>query len=197
MSRFVCSVMVAVAVMTVTAAPVGAAPDEDFVVGSGRFAIPVLPSPTFPDGFIRLDGFIDAHSDASGANPSGAFTLRSPDFGLLLFSGPVTCLEVTGNTAVIGFDDQQAGHYAIQVVDNTTTGTADTFAGPVSVAGCSFVSGVPVLSPIGGDFAVVHDALPLTSKDQCKDGGWRDFTDGEGNPFDNQGECIAFVLHTA
>jgi hypothetical protein len=86
-----------------------------------------------------------AQSDAPGANPSGGFRLVSSDFVLVLFSGPVTCLEVTGNTAVIGFDDQ-GGHYAIQVVDNTPTGTADTFAAPVGVAGCSFASGVPVLS---------------------------------------------------
>jgi hypothetical protein len=39
---------------------------------------------------------------------------------------------------------------------------------------------------------VVTDAHPplLTSKDQCRDGGWRNFP-----PFKNQGQCIAFVNH--
>ena len=41
-----------------------------------------------------------------------------------------------------------------------------------------------------GDF-VVRDA---PSKDQCRDGGWRNYTDAAGEPFVNQGECIAFAL---
>jgi hypothetical protein len=37
---------------------------------------------------------------------------------------------------------------------------------------------------------VVVDAQPLpTSKDQCKNGGWRGF----GDTFKNQGQCVAFV----
>jgi hypothetical protein len=42
---------------------------------------------------------------------------------------------------------------------------------------------------VGGDL-VVHDA-PATpvSKDQCKNGGWRDF----GSVFKNQGDCVSFV----
>jgi hypothetical protein len=37
---------------------------------------------------------------------------------------------------------------------------------------------------------VVRDAPALpTSKDQCKNGGWRDF----GDTFKNQGQCVAFV----
>jgi hypothetical protein len=35
----------------------------------------------------------------------------------------------------------------------------------------------------------------LTTKNQCKHGGWHDFTNNEGHPFENQGECIAFVQH--
>jgi hypothetical protein len=46
------------------------------------------------------------------------------------------------------------------------------------------------LSPIFGDFAV-YDA---PSKDQCKHGGWRNYTDAGGQPFSDQGDCIAFAL---
>jgi hypothetical protein len=36
---------------------------------------------------------------------------------------------------------------------------------------------------------VVHDAPPFpTSKDQCKNGGWRNFPG-----FKNQGDCVSFV----
>lgn len=33
---------------------------------------------------------------------------------------------------------------------------------------------------------------PPTSKDACKKGGWQTFTDGEGNPFKNQGQCVSY-----
>jgi hypothetical protein len=32
-----------------------------------------------------------------------------------------------------------------------------------------------------------------TSKDDCKDGGWRNLTDDTGRPFKNQGDCVSFV----
>lgn len=42
---------------------------------------------------------------------------------------------------------------------------------------------------VNGD--VVGDTIQLTSKEQCKDGGWMNFT----NPtFKNQGECVSFVV---
>lgn len=34
-----------------------------------------------------------------------------------------------------------------------------------------------------------------TSKDQCKDGGFADLTDAQGNTFSNQGQCVAFFEH--
>jgi hypothetical protein len=40
----------------------------------------------------------------------------------------------------------------------------------------------------------VHDAPALpTSKDQCKDGGWRKY----GTTFKSQGQCVAFVVRGA
>jgi hypothetical protein len=34
-----------------------------------------------------------------------------------------------------------------------------------------------------------------SSKDQCKDGGYLNLTDADGNPFKNQGQCVAFANH--
>jgi hypothetical protein len=34
-----------------------------------------------------------------------------------------------------------------------------------------------------------------TSKDQCKDGGFVNVTDAQGNAFPNQGQCVAFFEH--
>ena len=36
-----------------------------------------------------------------------------------------------------------------------------------------------------------EDAV-LDSKDQCKNGGWQDFTSAPG-PFKNQGDCVSYV----
>ena len=54
---------------------------------------------------------------------------------------------------------------------------------------CSeFPAGLPVNVAAEGDL-VVHDAPPLpTSKDQCKNGGWRNY-----GVFKNQGDCVSFV----
>lgn len=32
-----------------------------------------------------------------------------------------------------------------------------------------------------------------TTKEQCKNGGWRELADGSGTPFKNQGDCVSFV----
>jgi hypothetical protein len=32
-----------------------------------------------------------------------------------------------------------------------------------------------------------------TSKDQCKNGGWSNYTDANGTPFKNQGDCVSYV----
>jgi hypothetical protein len=189
MSRFVCSVMVVVAGVAGIAAPVSAAPGEDFVVGSGEIAVPF---PGFPP--VVLGVSVDAHSDASGASPSGNFTIFFAPDGAVLFGGPVTCLLITGNIAIIGFEDAREGHLIFEVVDNSATGSPDTIGLVPGASGCSPGSSPSALPLVSGDF-VVHDAVPLTSKDQCKAAGWRDFTDDQGHPFKNQGECIAFVEH--
>ena len=194
MRRVFRTVLVALAMVTVFAAPAEAAPEGDFVVGAGVIEIP---APGFPGVTVQVDIALDAHSDASGENPTGTVLATLPLTGLTLFSGPVTCLAVTGNTAFIGIADPFTGPVIFEVVDNSATGTADTIGLiDADLSGCA-----PGFSPlpdplVAGDF-VVHDSLPpaLATKDQCKHGGWRDFTDDEGHPFKHQGACIAFVSH--
>ncbi len=38
-------------------------------------------------------------------------------------------------------------------------------------------------------------ASPPAKVQQCKDGGWQTFTDASGQPFKNQGQCIAYAIH--
>lgn len=40
------------------------------------------------------------------------------------------------------------------------------------------------------DFELAN--LPAT-RDQCKRGGWQNYTDALGNPFKNQGDCVSYV----
>ena len=187
MSRFLCSVMVVVAGFAVIAAPASAVPDEDSVIGAGEI---VVGPPGLPPAVIGVS--VDAHSDAAGGNPSGTFSVFIRPTEPPLFSGPVTCLVVTGDRAIIGFEDAREGHLISEVVDNSATGSADTVGLVPAAPGCSVGSGIEAFPLMSGDI-VVHDALPLSSKDQCKDGGWRDFTDDERKPFVNQGQCVRFL----
>lgn len=190
MSRLLRTVLVAVVIMSATPGQANAAPDEDFVVGTGAIAIP---NPLNPLSTVLVDISLDAHSDASGGTPAGTVVVTLPVAGLVLFSGSVTCLAVTGNRAVIVIEDA-FGPATFEVFDNTAIGTPDTIGLIAGVADCSPFDSPHADPLVSGDF-VVHDALPLTSRNQCKLGGWRDFTDDEGHPFENQGECIAFVQH--
>jgi len=42
------------------------------------------------------------------------------------------------------------------------------------------------------DFEVTNSP---TDKDQCKNGGYADYTDANGQPFTNQGQCVSFTEH--
>ena len=170
-------VLVAVAALVFPVASFAQVPGQDSVslngiATTGNFSVSTL----------------TATSGPSGENPSGqvAFTV----FGSLSLAGPVTCLAVDGNTATLNFQDQVGGFgiTTVQVTDNqpdffdaVPTGRAPTDCSPLAATGF----GGPVS---GGDITVV-DAPPLpTSKDQCKNGGWRTY-----GVFKNQGDCVSFV----
>jgi hypothetical protein len=83
-------------------------------------------------GGIGHAASVDAHSDASGANPGGTMTLpadKAPAPGGT-FSGKVTCLKVVGNRATVGAvgaNGGQPAHALLQVVDSDLAwlGTTD------------------------------------------------------------------------
>jgi hypothetical protein len=150
---------------------------------------------------------INAQSGTSGQNPGGTvfFDATSP-LGPFPLSGPVTCLSVTGpdqgagasgapTTVVLNF---QSGSIVITVelVDNGGNG-ADVIGGiglgaPLRApTDCSPLDGSPgaFTTSLTNGRATVFDAPVLpTSKDQCKDGGWRNYP-----RFKNQGDCVSFV----
>jgi hypothetical protein len=166
---------------------------------------------------LDLSFLIDARSGPSGESPSGSvrYFAGTPTFNDHVDAGSVTCLAVDGNRAVIGGyglriiggnsfgpsnpppPPQNAGFFLI-VVDNGPPIEPNASVGP-DLAGypvqagstppsdCSNVS-PDSLSLVFGDI-VVHDAQPVpVSKDQCKNGGWRNY-----GVFKNQGDCVSFV----
>jgi hypothetical protein len=133
---------------------------------------------------------ISATSGASGENPTGTVT-----FGP--FTGPVTCLAVSGNTAIIGADILNAPipqhGVLVRVEDIATPNTGqDTFANLTGLAvPTTCPSSLPSVSfsgPVNPGEVIVDDAQSVpTSKNQCKKGGWQRFG------FKNQGDCVAFA----
>jgi hypothetical protein len=136
---------------------------------------------------------IKAQSGPTGENPSGRGTFLV--FGFIQVDGPVTCLRVTGKTAIFNVQDQASGSgvVAVSVTDNggggqdlmTTLGGVGSSRAPTD---CSPFVGLT--DTLTNGRATVVDAAPLpTSKQQCKSGGWAQYG------FANQGQCIKFVNH--
>jgi hypothetical protein len=157
-------------------------PNQDFVVGTAGFGDPQF----------GVTASIDAHSGPIGENATGTATFGARQ---TFFGGPVTCLNVTGNRAVIGGDSAFVGPagYLFVVVDDSATGVPDLFGllfPPPAEAPTTCPSDLDVpLQPASSGDLIVHDAQPFpTSKDQCKNGGWQNFPG-----FKNQGECVHFV----
>jgi hypothetical protein len=158
---------------------------------------------------------VDAHSGPFGENPTGTAGLGSSGIFAPVWELDVTCLSVTGNTAVVGFSGTVATIFGfgevrptaglIRIVDGGGPASRQDTLEFVSVEGA--IDGPPIPGPTScatypagfplrhgpivngeGDL-VVTDAQPLpTSKDQCKKGGWHNY-----GVFRNQGDCVSFV----
>src|SRR5215216_3610066 len=173
-------VTAAIVVLAAVLAPSAAAQvaTQDSVIGSG-VARTVGSDTTF-------DFEIDAHSGPSGENPTGQVTFRYTTDGSTFFSGPVTCLAVDGNFAILSVDTPQFRAVGLEVTDSPS---GDLIRGiPTGTSSCSPIGTAVDFEVISGDVGVT-DAKPLpTSKDQCKNGGWRAY-----GVFKNQGDCVSFV----
>jgi hypothetical protein len=146
-------------------------------------------------------------AESIGLSPSGSRVLTAE----------ATCLSVAGRTAIIGFTGSERNlgqpidtpiEGLVRVLDaggpNSGADTAEVIWRPGDPSGpplpgptsCSTFPGPFPTSPFflpeftneTGDL-VVTDAPPLpTSKEQCKNDGWRNFP-----TFKNQGDCTSFV----
>jgi hypothetical protein len=169
----------------------GQVPSGDSVVGQGR---------TAPFGDLLLVNVFDieARSGPSGEDPSGHVSvgigLLAVSPSLLHIEGPVTCLSVSGNDAVVGFAPDPVSIFPavlIEVEDNGPPGSDPPdlvrVSGRVGDPSSCASPGIERSPVAEGDVTVIDAPPPPTSKSQCKDGGYERFG------FKNQGECIKFV----
>jgi hypothetical protein len=184
MRRFLLAAAATAAIGSLAAPGVsaGQVPAQDSVTG---FAATGL-------GRLAVDFTFDAHSGPSGENPGG--TVRFDALLIDLGNLPVACLNVSGNLAsmiaLISVPSPAAPDgVLILVEDNDGAGQDDvawTFLETVPT-GCPVPIGVD--NPIRSGDVTVTDAPKLpSSKDQCKDGGWKTY-----GLFKNQGDCVSFV----
>jgi hypothetical protein len=170
--------LAALALAAFPGAAVAQAPGRDSVVGSG----------VVDTGASLVSFALDATSGPAGEDPGGTGSIASA-------GGVVTCLRVSGNTALIGVDNEVIPHFPVDaifsVVDGGPAGAGDTLAvqflsAPPTPATCSFPAGItPTPMPVQSGDIAIHDAPPLpASKQDCKNGGWRQLG------FRNQGRCV-------
>jgi hypothetical protein len=138
---------------------------------------------------------IHAQSGPSGENPTGTASVSTvvlPGRPPVRVFGPVSCLMVTGNTAVLNYQPQiSIGIVTVRLTDNGGNGLDEFTVALLQrlPTDCSPVAG-GLTARLDPGRATVVDAQPLpTSTRQCKNGGWSHYG------FKNQGQCIRFVRH--
>jgi hypothetical protein len=198
-------ILVAAAVAALTLAGVSAAVLVPGVFDPGHTGCPVA---TFSNGVLHLEkNCATATNAAAGADITGlsgqtfasaSFTLAStsqcqggsPRFNIqtdqgLFFLGcnNVTPVVSANGSATYTFTAATLAAAGQQVP--TPVGVIQTVEVLIDVQGVADLSNITV----NGQLQVPAGPGP-TSKDACKNGGWRNFT----NPaFKNQGDCVSFV----
>jgi hypothetical protein len=130
----------------------------------------------------------DVHSGPSGESPAGSLVINTTGSRF-----DVICLSVSGSRAVLGFPGLTPNDQLFVVVeDNGSPGVgldtiSNSFTGPSGP--CSDPPPVTTVFVItSGDIRVVDAQPSPTTREQCKNGDWRQF-----GIFKNQGDCVSFV----
>jgi hypothetical protein len=166
----------------------------------------------------RLSINVDVESGQAGENVSGTVGLLSlgltpggsptlvTEASCLSVSGRVAIIGVTGSRSQAGLQDPIAGLVRVTDAGGLNSGAdtvevayqaGDPFGPPLpGPTTCSTFPGIfprdtfffPLFTNEAGD-VVVTDTVPFpTSKDQCKNGGWKTY-----EVFKNEGDCVSFV----
>jgi len=138
----------------------------------------------------------DAHSGPSGENPTGTARIWFTNTPSVFTSGPVTCLAVEGNRAIVGIEN---GPGSFMEGEGNLIYTSDDpdrfffriwFEPPTTCPADAFVGETP--DPLSSGDIAITDGNPPTSNDQCRGGGWSTY-----GIFKNQGACISSVQSVA
>jgi hypothetical protein len=171
------------AALAFTAPAAAQVPAGDSVIGSGtaRFVSPDLAGLTVPFS-------IDVRSGPSGESPVGSVQLLIP------LDDP-TCLAIrsgggqVADEAVINLRNTLFGTRVLVRITGGTSGPRVIGLSVADSAGdCSFVPPVSIAEVIEGGISIVDAPPRPTTRDQCKNGGWRTY-----GVFKNQGDCVSFV----
>jgi hypothetical protein len=150
--------------------------------GSGNIGHTTVATGTIsPLGETQVDGLTCLGPGSGGSTELfGSFTFTGAD-------GSITG-EMTGlmdGSCCLFFEH-------MTVVITGGTGDFEGATGTLSVEGV-FLNLSSVEGTVTGSITVPPNTP--TSKADCMNGGWRDFEDENGEPFKNQGDCIAWVNH--
>jgi hypothetical protein len=177
------SLALVVVSLLIPGAAMAQVPSGDSVTGSGTATF-------FTAGFegLATPFDFDVHSGPSGENPTGTARL------LLSFTDP-SCLVVRGGggasapSAAMNFANPITGiRIVIQIGGGESGPQLVGASSSTSASDCEFRSLPQTQAEVTSGQIVIVDAPPLpTSKDQCKNGGWRRYG------FKSQGACIAFI----
>ena len=148
-----------------------------------------------PDTRVLVASIWDLESQRSavlGANPSATFPFCGSFFNASAASRAATMSRVAAYNDVLATECATYAHCRYDggaLFDHAWTAAE--------------ISPVDNFHPSAAGEAMIADVLwdagyqwglpTPTSKDQCKNGGWRTFTDDAGAPFRNQGQCVAFT----
>jgi hypothetical protein len=134
---------------------------------------------------FHLDYCVDLQFPPVPSSPLvGTFTIEA-DGGTLTGS-------VTGQVSNTGGPDGYPADYELTITAGT--GAYDRATGFLTFDAVWNDPVAPVFAMEGTVSGVVVVPPPTpTSPDDCRHGGWRDLADENGDPFRNQGDCIAWA----
>lgn len=106
--------------------------------------------------------------------------------GDLIGSGSVDSSQLDGGTFYHSYADALAAYGDYEVTDLAL----------VVDAGWADEDGeqaVTIDNTVINNTTFTYEIPVAATKDECKNGGWMNLADNDGNPFKNQGQCVAFV----
>ena len=200
------AIIVITAALMLTLASTAAAALTPGVFDPGNTGCPVA---TFSNGVLHLEKKCpSATNAAAGADITGfagqtftsaAFTLAGTD--QCNGGSPRFDVVTTDDTFLLGCNN------VTPVVNGDGSATYTIDAATLAAAGQQVpnptgtiisvdvkidIEGVADLTDITFNGVAQVPVVPLTTKDQCKNGGWKTFTDPS---FTNQGQCVSYVNH--